>query len=200
MSRGGTKAYNGIDDLPPLVERAVQAARGTGFELSCLPSQGRLLQVLAAGVGAGLIGETGTGCGVGLAWLATGAAAGARLVSVEKDERLVRTAREVFADVPAVQVVQGDWTGLRHRGPFDLLVLDGGGQGKKDEPPIAPEEWLRPAGLLVLDDFTPGAGWPPMHDGAPDDARMHWLNHPRLLATEIRTQPDASTIVATLPG
>jgi predicted O-methyltransferase YrrM len=186
--------------MPPLVARAVRAARDAGFALSCLPTQGRLLQVLAGGVADGVIGETGTGCGVGLAWLATGARDGVHLWSIERDERLVGIARAVFSDTPAVHVVHGDWTDLRSHGPFDLLVLDGGGQGKKDEPPLAAEDWLRPGGAVVLDDFTPGAGWPPLHDGQLDAARLHWLKHPRLLATEIRTQPDASTIVATFPG
>jgi predicted O-methyltransferase YrrM len=43
------------------------------------PEQGRLLFALAAR--AQPIGETGTGCGVGLAWLASGARPGTRLVS-----------------------------------------------------------------------------------------------------------------------
>jgi hypothetical protein len=53
--------------LPPLVDRAVSLARREGFGNSCRPEQGRLLFALAAG--AGVIGETGTGCGVGLAAL-----------------------------------------------------------------------------------------------------------------------------------
>ena len=200
MSRGGTNAYAGVAGLPALVERAVRAARDDGFALSCLPSQGRLLQLLAAGVGDGVIGETGTGCGVGLAWLASGAHPGARLFSVDSDFRVADVARDVFRDTRGVSIVHGDWTQLRRYGPFDLLVLDGGGQGKKGEPPLDPDEWLRPGGLVVLDDFTPGAGWPPIHDGKPDRARLFWLEHPRLLATEIRTQPDAATILAVLPG
>ena len=65
MSPQGTAAYDGLTDLPPLVERAVAIARREGFANSCRPEQGRLLLALAAG--AQLIGETGTGCGVGLA-------------------------------------------------------------------------------------------------------------------------------------
>ena len=42
-------------------------ARRESFAHSCRPEHGRLLYALAAG--AGTIGETGTGCGVGLAWL-----------------------------------------------------------------------------------------------------------------------------------
>jgi hypothetical protein len=65
MSPQGTAAYDRLTDLPPLVERAVGLARRLGFANSCRPEHGRLLHALAAG--AGTIGETGTGCGVGLA-------------------------------------------------------------------------------------------------------------------------------------
>ena len=77
-------------------------------------------------------------------------------------------------------------------GPFDLLVLDGGGQGKGAEPPLNPAHWLRNGGTLVIDDFTPPNTWPPEHD----PARLHWLTHPDLLATEIQLNPALATIVA----
>ena len=83
MSHGGTRAHLTATDTPAAGPRRAESAAGLGFEQSCLPQHGRLLALLAGGVGAGLIGETGTGGGVGLAWLASGAAPGARLVSVE---------------------------------------------------------------------------------------------------------------------
>jgi hypothetical protein len=89
---------------------------------------------------------------------------------------------------------------LHTKGPFDLLVLDGGGQGKGDEPPIDPPAWLRPRGLVVLDDFTPTQNWPPLHEGRPDTTRLYWLPHPGLLSIEVRTQPDAATIIALYRG
>ncbi|MFE5325215.1 hypothetical protein ACFRCG_02160 [Embleya sp. NPDC056575] len=75
MSLTGTDAYRDAGALPPLVRRAVEAARRHGFAFSCRPEQGRLLRVLAAGA-THRIGETGTGYGVGPAWLATGALPG----------------------------------------------------------------------------------------------------------------------------
>jgi predicted O-methyltransferase YrrM len=200
MSLHGTDAYRDARDLPPLVEQAAAAAWRAGFGSSCLPGHGRLLQLLAGGIDDGVIGETGTGCGVGLAWLASGARTGVRLASVEHDWQLADVAREVFAAVPAVTVVHGDWRDLRQRGPFALLVLDGGGQGKQAEPPISPREWLRPGGTVIIDDFAPATSWPPRFQGRPDAARLYWLQHPDLLATEIRTQPDAAAIVATFKG
>jgi predicted O-methyltransferase YrrM len=198
VSPHGTEAYRDVTGLPPLVGRAVSAARQAGFGGSCLPAHGRLLQLLAGGVGAGVIGETGTGCGVGLAWLASGARTGVRLISVEQDWLLADSARRVFAGVPAVTVRHGDWARLRESGPFALLSLDGGGQGKGGEPPLNPQDWLSPGGTLVMDDFAAAPGWPPTHAGQPDRVRLHWLEHPCLAATQIRTEPGAVSIVATI--
>jgi predicted O-methyltransferase YrrM len=200
MALTGTAAYEGAAGLPPLVEAAVELARATGFAHSCLPGQGELLRVLARGVGAGMIGETGTGCGVGLAWLAGGAHPQARLVSVERDPNRAAGAAEVFRGHPAVQVLQGQWAELRAFAPFDLLVLDGGGQGKGAEPPLDPADWLRPGGVLVMDDFSPLTRWPPKYDGQVDQARLWWLDHPRLRATQINISPEQATILATYIG
>ncbi|MEV6850691.1 SAM-dependent methyltransferase [Actinoplanes sp. NPDC051411] len=191
MSISGTAQYENRTDLPPLVARAVEAARRAGFETSCVPAQGRLLQVLAGG--AMRIGETGTGYAVGLAWMASGAPPGARLFSIDRS-----TAPEL--DDPRVEIRRGDWRELKAEAPFDLLVLDGGGQGKGDEPPLDPAEWLRPGGVVVIDDITPMTSWPPRHDGRPDEARLYWLEHPRLRTAEIRITPDAATLVGTYIG
>lgn len=200
MTVNGTAAYRGYPHLPERVAGAVATAERLGFAYSCLPQQGELLRVLAAGIGAGVIGETGTGCGVGLAWLASGAHPDARLVGVERDPDRAGAATAALADDPRITVRTGDWRRLAGDGPFDLLVLDGGGHGKDGEPPLDPAGWLRLGGLLVVDDFTPLGGWPPTHDGRPDTARLHWLRHPRMRAAEIRVTPAAATIVATYLG
>ncbi|WP_182903030.1 O-methyltransferase [Microbispora sp. H10830] len=195
MSVDGTAAYADLEGLPPLVGRAVRVARQAGFAPSCRPEQGRLLYALAGG--AETIGETGTGCGVGLAWLASGARPGARLVSVERDARRASLAAQVFIDHPQVSVIRGDWREIHRDGPYDLLVLDGGGQGKSGEQPADPHRLLRPGGTLVVDDLTPARHWPPRFDGAVDQARMHWLGHPGLDAAELRLAPDLAALVAT---
>lgn len=200
MSVNGTAAHDGLLDLPPLVQAAVDQARTSRFPFSCRPAHGRLLHVLAGGIDRGRIGETGTGCGVGLAWLASGARLGTRLVSVERDPTLVEAARHVFRAAPHVGVQHGDWTELREQGPFDLLIIDGGGHGKADEAPIRPEQWMRAGGVIVIDDFTPTTTWPPMHDGQPDTAQLYWLEHPRLFSTMVRTEPGAAALLATFRG
>ena len=203
MAIDGTAAYRAYaadNELPPLVRAAVEAARESGFAYSSLPEHGELLRVLARGVGPGAIGETGTGSGVGLAWLASAAHPRARLVSVELDKSRATRAAELFHDEPRVEIIQGDWRELREYGPFDLLALDGGGQGKGSDPAIETDEWLNPGGLVVIDDFAPLTSYPPMFQGQVDTVRKHWLEHPRMRATQIRVTPDWSALLATYVG
>jgi predicted O-methyltransferase YrrM len=196
VSLDGTAAYDGLTGLPPLVERAVGLARREGFGNSCRPEHGRLLFALAAGAAA--IGETGTGCGVGLAWLASGARPGTRLVSVEIDAERAGLATRVFSDVPQVTVIQGGWPEICAEAPFDLLVLDGGAHGKAPGSAAEAEALLRPGGTVVIDDLTPATSWPPRFQGRLDAARMDWMTRPGFDATELRLAPDLAALVATL--
>lgn len=188
----GSTAYEHVQDLPPRVQAAVAIASAQEFDHSCAPEQGRLLSVLARGYVGLRVGETGTGCGVGLAWMLHATDATTSFVSIEIDATRAEASAELFADLPNVRVLNGDWTELHASGPFDLLVLDGGGKGKEpgDDPPLDPSDgWLALGGTIVLDDFTPG-------DRAHDEARRYWLDHPCLQATELVLTPTLSTVVA----
>jgi hypothetical protein len=96
-----------------------------------------------------------------------------------------------------VTVLPGDWPEIYPQGPFNLLVLDGGGQGKFGGRPADPDLLLCPGGTLVIDDLTPARDWPPRFAGQVDEARMHWLGYPGLDATELRLAPDLAALVAT---
>lgn len=195
MSPNGTAAYDAAADLPPLVERAVSLARQAGFANSCRPEHGRLLLALAAG--AEVIGETGTGCGVGLAWLVSGAQPGARLISVELNAGRAERAAQLFSGMPRVTVIAADWAEIYLHGPFDLLVLDGGAHGKPGPSAVDPDLLLRPGGTVVIDDLTPARHWPPRYVGGVDEARLGWLDYPGLDAAELRLAPDLAALVAT---
>lgn len=202
MSPQGTQRYleRGLDGFPLRVRRAVAAAVDLDFAFCVHPAAGALLTELAATVPpGGRIGETGTGTGVGLAWLAEGAPHDATLVSAEIDPDRARAAAEVHADDARTAVHLGSGSDLFDRGPFDLLVLDGGpGAGKDGARPVEPRAVLAPGGRLVIDDFTPTDEWPPMFDGAIDTVQVRWLEHPDLDAEVVVVAPDQAVIVGRL--
>lgn len=196
MSLHGTHSHATTTvPLPARVATAVALARSRDFPLSCRIEQGRLVQALAQGARV-RIGETGTGLGVGLAWLLEARHPGVPIVSVDRDSERVAAVRDMFADEPDLTLLIDDWHALERHGPFDLLILDGGGNGKQG-PPVDPTQVLVPGGTVVIDDFTPADTWPPLHEGKPDTARIWWLEHPALHATEVRLAEDLSTIIAT---
>ncbi|GHI52996.1 O-methyltransferase [Streptomyces rubradiris] len=179
--------------MPPRVVAAEHAAGEAGFNKSCVLEVGRLLGLAAAAKPHGVIAESGTGSGVGTAWLHSGLGAGAHLVTVERDEALARRAAGVFADDDRVGVLTGDWRLLERHAPFDVFFCDGG--GKRDDPEGV-VELLAPGGLLILDDFTPSPHWPPRFGGEVDELRLFYLTHPVLNATEVLTTPTSSAVVA----
>lgn len=189
--------------LPPIVLAAVELAESLGFPLSVHPAQGRLLAVLAGGVAGGgpggVIGETGTGAGVGVAWLASAAPSGTRIVSIERDPVLAAATAELFADLAHVTVRHGEANQLVDDGPFDLLVLDAraADAGPLHWATLDPTALLRPDGVLVDDDQWPMTDWPPRtYEGEVDHRRIRWLEHPALLATELTVAEGYSAVVA----
>jgi predicted O-methyltransferase YrrM len=178
---------------PPRVTAAERLAAEAGFALSCTPEVGRLLRLLAASKPGGTLAESGTGAGVGAAWLHSGLGADARLVTVERDEDLAGRAAGLFADDDRVQVLTGDWQLLKAHAPFDVFFCDGG--GKRDAPETV-IELLAPGGVLILDDFTPSPHWPPRFGAGVDELRMLYLTHPALRATEVRTTATSSAVLA----
>jgi predicted O-methyltransferase YrrM len=181
------------DADPPLVERALALERELGFERSCIREVGQFLHVLAAQRGRTRVGELGTGCGVGAAWIVTALPPRVPFVTVELDEVRARAAAELFAADGHVRVLHGDWHALMPpEAPFDLLFLDSG----KQHPEIDGEDvigLLAPGATIFMDDLTPGRP-------GPDPVREFWLNHPEIAAVEILTTPQTAAIVGTRTG
>src|SRR6266536_2982316 len=79
MASNGVEAHDRCGfELPGMVQAALRRAREMEFTNACLPEQGRLLELLARGRSGGRIGECGTGCGIGLAWMVSAASATTR--------------------------------------------------------------------------------------------------------------------------
>jgi predicted O-methyltransferase YrrM len=185
--------------LPALVHRAEALATAMRFEHSSIPEIGQLLAVLVAQRPRGRFAEIGTGCGVGAAWIAGALGAESTFVTVETDSERAAAVDRLFAEVPNVRVLLGDWHELLPpEAPFDLLFFDGG-QWKSSNVRTESEQALAlvaPAGTVVIDDLTPAELWPEEWRGRPDAAREFWLGDPRLDAAEILTTPQTAAILA----
>lgn len=181
-------------DLPDQVRRALDLSRGRGFVSTTRHETGRLLATLAASRH-GTLGELGTGCGVGAAWLASGARQQARIVTAEVDPVLADLARGLFDGDDRVDVHAGDWTTLERFAPFSLLYVDVREVKRGGLDAIA--DLVQPGGLVVLDDFTPCASWPPVYGGQVDVMREQWLTDARFTAVDVMVTDDASVVVAT---
>ena len=180
-------------DPPDIVRSALDLSRRRGFVTSSRSETGRLLASLAASRD-GVLGECGTGCGVGAAWLSSGAREGSRIITAELDESLADAVRELFADRPEIEVLTGDWGALHDHGPFSLLFLDVREAKRSGADAVA--DLLVPGGIVVLDDFTPYEGWPPMYEGRVDNMREQWLTDPRFTTVEVMVALDASVLIA----
>ena len=185
-----------MDQFPPLVARAQDAARKAGFPLTreeagpdrpsaCLPGVGRFLAVLAAGCAGGRIGELGTGAGIGAGWMASAMPADCVLVTVEIDEALASAARELLAGDTRVEVLTGDALGvIPGRGPFDLLFADSGVRDPADFAALV--SLLRLGGRIVMDDVTPEQALPADSPLRADDIKRGFFSgEPRLTWTEV---------------
>lgn len=180
-------------DIPPIVAAALDLSRQRGFITSTRHETGRLLAALAASR-TGTLAELGTGCGVGSAWLSTGAVEGARIVSAELDPKLAEVVQKLFKDVDNVEVTSGDWSTLEQYAPFSLLFVDVR-DVKRSVDIVA--DLMEAGGIAVLDDFTPSEYWPPIFEGRVDTVREEWLTDERFTAVEVLIDAGTSVIIAT---
>ena len=182
-------------ELPEIVTRAFDVSRRAGYVSFCRNETGRLLATLAA-TRDGTMAEFGTGCGVGTAWLRSGVRGShARILTAELDPALAEAAAEIFDDDAQVEVLAADWSTLLHKGPYSLLFLDASSPEHAGVDAVA--DLVEPGGIVVLDDFTPCASWPPISGGRVDVLRETWLSDERFTAVEVMVAPDASAVIAT---
>ena len=200
--------------IPDLVERAHELARALGFPLmpegrpvgqpapttATTPMDGALLRNLAAARPGGLIGEIGTGPGVGTAWLVSGMAASTKLVSCDIEETLVASVRQMFANYPNVEILCGDWIEvLAPLGPFDLLFFDANAHAVLSSPGgwSRTIDCLKIGGQVVMDDLVPVELWPDSWKSMTDHKREFSLANEQLAGVEVRTSATTVSLVAT---
>lgn len=199
--------------LPPLVQKANALAEKLGFPLmpdgrppghegppsACIPQVGRLLGVLVAAKPGGRFAEHGTGSGVGTAWMVSAMAAESRLISVEVDTERAAAVRELFRDVPNLDLRPGDWhAALKDEPPFDLVFMDAG-----IAEDIARGDWdslvesVKVGGQIVMDDIVPVELYTPEMQDIVDHKREFAFKDPRLFAVELYTTPITAALIMT---
>lgn len=179
-------------DVPSLVTKALRKSLTMGYLDATRTETGRLLATLAASR-TGTIAECGTGCGVGAAWLRSGAPADTRVLTAELEGRLAHDVQHMFAG-DGIDVLHADWTELTSAAPFSLLFLDA--SSAKTAPRDEVIELVEPGGMIVLDDFTPSTLTSSMRPERLDQVRNDWLADPRLSSAEVMVAADTAVVVA----
>jgi predicted O-methyltransferase YrrM len=179
-------------DLPELVLRALRMSLRRGYVQASRTETGRLLATLAA-TRTGTIAECGTGCGVGAAWLRSGAPKSTRVITAEVDPGLAHGVMDMFAD-DDIDVMHADWSSLAEHAPFSLIFMDA--TSARDWPREQISGLLDEGGMLVLDDFTPCPTWPPLSRGRVDTLRLEWLSDERFTSVDVMVAEDTSVLIA----
>jgi len=178
--------------VPAIVIKALRMSLERGYVQATRSETGRLLATLAS-TRVGTIAECGTGCGVGSAWLRTGAPAQTQVITAELDGDLAHSVMDMFAE-DGIDVMHADWTSLTEHAPFSLLFLDAG--SAKSAPREQIIDLVGSGGIVVLDDFVPCSSWPPMQSGRVDQLRVDWLDDPRFTTVEVMVAADTSVVIA----
>jgi predicted O-methyltransferase YrrM len=117
-----------------VLEEALRASEAAGLPSICVtPNQGKLLQLLAKGIGARTILELGTLGGYSTIWLARALPPGGRLITLEVNPQHAEVARANIANAglagvvelrvgPALETLPK--LAAEGRGPFDFVFID----------------------------------------------------------------------------
>jgi len=163
-----------------------------GYVQASRTETGRLLATLAA-TRTGTIAECGTGCGVGAAWLRSGAPKSTRVITAELDPELAHGVMDMFSE-DDIDVMHADWSSLAEHAPFSLIFMDAA--SAKGWPREQITELLDQGGMIVLDDFTPCPTWPPLTRGRVDTLRFDWLSDERFTSVDVMVAEDTSVLIA----
>jgi caffeoyl-CoA O-methyltransferase len=191
---GGATAAGGLnavtlpkDDTEKKALKAIaDVSREQGWRLNVPAQDGRMLRLLAEGIGAKTVVEIGTSNGISSIWLAMALRkTGGKLMTHEIDPDTVRLAQQNFkvagvSDI--VTIVEGDAheAVLRLKGPIDLAFIDADKQGYADYlKKLLP--LVRPGGLICAHNIS-------AREGSPEFVKA------------ITTNPDLETVLYTSGG
>jgi caffeoyl-CoA O-methyltransferase len=145
-----------VPERPPVVQEMEALAQRRHFPIVG-PQVGRLLHLLARGIGATHILECGSGFGYSAWWFATALIGGGRVVMSEGGEENCAQAREFLTRAGVwerIALHHGNALDVieRNPGPYDIVFCD---IDKRDYPRIYPflRSRLRPGGMFVCDNM-----------------------------------------------
>jgi predicted O-methyltransferase YrrM/DNA-binding PadR family transcriptional regulator len=170
-NREAPETWNRVEDyfdgalLPhdSVLEQALQSSQQAGLPgINVSPSQGKLLHLLARGIGASRILEIGTLGGYSTIWLARALPASGRLISLELDAHHAEVARanvtaSGLADLvdirtgPALASLEA--LGAADEEPFDLVFIDADKESNPDYFSWA-MRLTHPGSLVVVDNVV----------------------------------------------
>ncbi|HEY5821547.1 MAG TPA: cytidine deaminase [Propionibacteriaceae bacterium] len=179
-------------ELPELVVRALRMSLLRGYVQASRTETGRLLASLAA-TRTGTIADCGTGCGVGAAWLRSGAPKTTRVITAELDPGLAHGVMQMF-ERDDIDVMHADWSSLAAHAPFSLMFLDA--SSARGWPREETVDLIEEGGMIVIDDFTPCPTWPPLDRGRVDSLRLDWLSDERFTSVDVMVAEDTSVLIA----
>jgi predicted O-methyltransferase YrrM len=156
--------FNGLLSPPdPALEAAMRDSEKAGLpSIAVAPNQGKLLQLLAASIGAKKILEIGTLGGYSTIWLARALPADGKLITLEYEAKHATVAKANIARAGVEKLVEvrigravDSLPQLQQekRGPFDLVFIDA------DKPSTADYfAWAmkltRPGSLIIVDNVV----------------------------------------------
>jgi len=186
--------YRALTTIPPLVKRAKNLAKQIGKVKYCSDQTGRILQILAAQIPSGVIGEIGSGCSVASAWLANSISPATSFFIVESNLAAAATAGALFSPMLNVRVIHSKWREFLTYWQFSMFYASP--TSARDTEPELFLKALRPGGMIILDGITP---LHKVQTNQPfDKIRDFWLNDERLISTEIMVSENEIIILATL--
>lgn len=151
--------------IVPEVLSAIQQDTATlGFAMASERNTGALLRSLAASKPGGRFLELGTGTGLGSTWLLAGMDRGSRLVSVDKDAKVMQVAKKHLGQDSRISFLLMDGADyLEQAAPeqFDFIYADAG-PGKFRHLDLA-LSLLSIGGIYFVDDLLPQSSWPEGH-------------------------------------
>jgi predicted O-methyltransferase YrrM len=183
-------------DRDEVLDQALSDARAAGLPMiNVAPNQGKMLQILAASVGARRILEIGTLAGYSTIWLARALPPDGQLVTLEFSPKHAEVARRNLeraglSDRVEIRVGPALDNLPALRGPFDFVFIDA---DKENNP--AYFDWAlrlsRPGTLIVVDNVVRGGSVTQRRDDVAVQGirRMNEIiaAEPRVTATAVQT-------------